>query len=107
MVINSQKVTAFQITLILTEEEARRLMVDPEEFQSKLRSILDEHTAEKYMKHLGSNGKTNPKGIAPPNSNPKRGEKVQCEICDRMIASQQMSNHLSKKHGKASAHGAK
>lgn len=104
MVINHQKVTAFQLTLILTEDEMRRMMVDAEEFQAQLRAILSEHTGEKYMKHLnGSNGKTNPKGITPPNSTHRRGERVPCEICDRMIASQQMSNHLRKKHAKDSA----
>lgn len=107
MVINHQKVTAFQITMILTEDEIRRMMVDAEELQARLREILNEHTGEKYMKHLnGSNGQTNPKGIAPANSIQMRGERVPCKICDRLIASHFMNKHL-KVHAKVSAHGAK
>lgn len=84
------------------------MMVDAEEFQENLRAILNEHTGEKYMQHLnGSNGKTNPKGITPPDSNQGRGAKVPCKICDRLIASQQMSNHLNKKHAKDSVRDAR
>lgn len=107
MIVNHQKVTAFQLTLILTEDEMRRMMVDAEEFQAKLREILNEYTGEKYMKHLnGSNGKTNPKGITPPNSNHGRGERVPCKICDRLITSHFMNKHL-KTHAKDSVAAAR
>lgn len=105
MVVNSQTVTAFQITLILTEEEARHLMVDADEFQTKLRHILQEHDGENFAKHLnGSNGKTIPKGLAPGRTL-KRGTPEQCKICGRMIANQFMPRHMTK-HAKASVHAA-
>lgn len=107
--------TVIQFTIVVSEDEARGILVDATPFQSELRQMLAEHrriqTNDRRAFHFKGRGKgRGPKGkraagtrrasrIASAN---RSFTKEPCAKCGREIATNKMSYHLSRCQGTAS-----
>ena len=96
MIADFQK--AYVVTLVLTEEDVRRMAEDPSEVQGKILELLDDEKDSDHKYELLGGKVSRPKEIAAPNSKESRGVRVPCEICDKLIASHMMPKHLRTRH---------
>ena len=108
--ITPETVTVVRLAVVLTEEQARAVLVDPAPFQARLRLALQAHgtrsprTAGRSLSLNGRPPKEAPAKAAGKAAGGKAGfAKAPCPECGQPISKAQLSNHRAKKHGVSAA----
>ena len=102
MNVQPQSKTIVEYALLLSEEEARSTLVDPEPLQRQLRQALAGEAARRSNGHRNltrthrGNGRPKAIGTRPSSSKRKPIERVQCENCKRSIGKTGLTRHLRK-----------